>query len=393
MKDNLTVLTAERVLTGNDLHEQHEACVLVEGKKIKDIFDRNALKEYKEIPVVDLGNATLMPGMIECHNHVCLDARRKGYLQRMNLSECELTLDALKNLQDDLMSGVTTARSCGDRFYIDCIMRDKIKAGEVVGPDVIASGIGMRSMHGHGYVGLPHTGKEEFLHRSRENLLHGVDMLKLYITGGAPPKNGKIIPCYLTEEEVRVVAGEAENLGLPTAVHCIGGEGLRRCVENGIDVIEHAYCITDEDIELVLKKDKWIDITAGVFLDEAREEFYDDGFLESVQMNREAISRNMEKLVKSGVKYSIGTDAFHGNLYRELILAVKFGATNREALMAVGYNAAKMCRKEDRIGSISCGMNADIIAVQGDPLKDISCMKNVNFVMKRGIIYKRNSTD
>lgn len=388
MDKNLIILTADRVLTGPSLQEEEKACILVQDSKIKEVFPIDRLDSYGQIPVADLGHSTLMPGMIECHNHVCLDARRKGYLQRMNLSACELTLDALKNLEDDLMSGVTTARSCGDRFYIDCVMRDKIRAGEVTGPEIIASGIGMRSMHGHGYVGLPHTGREEFLRRSRENLARSVDMLKIYITGGAPPKSGSHIPCYLSEEEVRTVAGEAANLGIPTAVHCIGGEGLRRCVLNGIDVIEHAYCISEEDLELVIREDKWIDITSGVFLDEAREPFYDEAFLDSVRKNRESISRNMEMLFKSGVKYAIGTDAFHGNLYRELMLAVSLGASNREALMAVGYNAARMCGRENSIGAISEGMNADIIAVGGNPLEDISCMKNVSFVMKQGVVYK-----
>ena len=390
MSKNSIALTARSVLTGQRLTENRDLAILVQDGVICDIIPRSALPEsfLDQIPLLDLGDRTLMPGMIECHNHVCLDARREKYLQRMNLSACELTLDGLQNLRDDLLSGVTTARSCGDRFYIDVILRDKIRAGEVIGPDLIASGIGMRSKHGHGYVGLPHTGAIEFMNTSRDNLAHGVDMLKLYITGGAPPKNGGVIPCYLTAEEVRTVVEEAENLGLPTAVHCIGGLGVRRSVENGVTVIEHAYCISDEDLNLVIAHGRWIDLTSGVFLDPAREPFYEPAFLESVHASREQIAATTQKILRSGVKYTIGTDAFHGNLYRELVLAVELGADNRDVLQAVGSRAAKMCGREDSIGSIEVGMDADIIAVNGDPLTDIGCMKDVSFVMKKGTIYK-----
>lgn len=393
MSDSCLAVTAKRVLIGSRLEPGNDLVIIIEKGRIKEITDKKIFSETcaSRIPLLDLGDRTLLPGMIECHNHVSLDARRKNYLQRMNLSACELTLDGLQNLKDDLMSGVTTARSCGDRFYIDVVLRDKIRDGEVIGPDLIASGIGMRSLHGHGYVGLPHTGVQEFRIRSRENLAHGADMLKIYITGGAPPKKGGMIPCYLSDAEVRTVAEEAENLGLPTAAHCIGGPGVRRCVENGVAVIEHAYCISDEDLDLVIRRDCWIDLTSGVFLDPAREPFYDSAFLESVRGNREKIAATMEKTIQSGVKYTIGTDAFHGNLYRELELAVALGATPRDALMAVGSRAAVMCGREDTIGSLSVGLDADLIAAEGDPLKDIRCMKDISFVMKKGNVYKNTA--
>ena len=329
--------------------------------------------------------------MFECHNHLALDARLPGHLDMMNQSECEHTLLALNGLKDDLMSGVTTARCLGDRNYIDVVLRNKIRENKVTGPDLLVCGIGMKGRHGHGYVGMPHSGVEEFRRTARENMFHGVDILKIFVTpGGAAVTPDEFIPCFISYDEIRTVVEEAKALNIKTAAHCIGGKGLEYCVKAGIDVIEHVYSITPEQVKLVEEEHKgWIDMTSGIVLDPEREPYCPPAAVQKTRAAREYSRQCMNQIYQSGkIRYTIGTDANHGLLYKELEFACEGGATTMDALKAVTVNAAKMCGVEKKKGMLKEGMQADIIAVDENPLENIHTLKNVSFVMKRGQIYK-----
>ena len=129
----------------------------------------------------------LMPGMVDCHSHLALDARLPGHLGLMEDSEAKQTIRALKVLQDNLRAGITGLRSVGDRYYLDVLLRDMIEQGSLEGPWLQVAGIGMKGLHGHGYVGKSFSGKEEFRRQARENMFHKTDWLKIFITAGAPP--------------------------------------------------------------------------------------------------------------------------------------------------------------------------------------------------------------
>ena len=387
-----TALFAGTVLSGAELEPMHDGCVVLKDGKIERILTRTAFlaENHDQCEVVDLGDRTLMPGMIECHNHVCMDARLPGHLEMMNGSECELTVTGVKTLKDDLLSGVTTARCMGDRHYLDVKLRAEINKGRLIGPNLLCSGIGMRSIHGHGFVGLPHCGVEEFRRTSRENMLQGVDFLKIFATPGMPPLvEGGFVPHFLSRAEIRTVVEEAESKNLYVAAHCVGGQGLVDCVEEGVEVIDHAYCITEEGLELVAKYDSWLDLTSGIILDPSREEFLSPAGADHCARTREATFRCMDKVMKSGVKFSLGTDAYHGLLYREAEFAVQCGSSTLNAVKGVTVNAARMCRIDQRTGIIAPGLAADLIAVDGDPLENVSVLSRVPFVMKGGRIYKQ----
>lgn len=146
--------------------------------------------------------------MIDCHNHLALDARLENHLVKMEDCEAEQTIRAIKTMKDDLAAGVTTSRCLGDRFYIDVTCKKAQKEGRIAGPKLVVSGIGMRSNHGHGYVGMPHCGAEDFRRTSRENIARGVDFLKVFMTKviNATP----FIYHFLTLEELRAVVEEAK---------------------------------------------------------------------------------------------------------------------------------------------------------------------------------------
>lgn len=384
-------ICADRVLAGRELSLLRDGCIAVMNGKIERILTRQALlgeNSGAPCPVLDLGDATLMPGLIECHNHLALDARLPGHLEMMEKSECELTLLALNSLRDDLMSGVTTARCLGDRHYIDVVLRDQIKKGAVTGPNLLVCGIGMRSVHGHGYVGLPHCGAEELRKTARQNMARGADFLKLFVTPGNPPPGGGHIPNYLSFQEIKTVVDEGRNLGLKTAAHCIGGRGLRDCVEAGVEIIEHAYAITDEEIALVKQHGCWVSLTSGIFLDPSREEFCSPDSAALARKVRGQVTERMRSVLSGGVKFAIGTDAFHTFLYREAEFAVELGAEPAAALRAVTSSAAEMCGIAGKTGSLGKGLDADIIAVRGNPLENVSALADVTFVMKNGLVYK-----
>jgi imidazolonepropionase-like amidohydrolase len=384
------VLLAKTILAGDRLAELHNGCVVVRDRFIEHIGTQEHARKpaYSSYEPIDLGDGVVMPGMIDSHNHTSLDARLDGHLEMMNDTECALTIRAIKSMRDDLLSGVTSTRCVGEKHYIDVTLRNEINAGRVDGPRLQVSGIGMRSIHGHGYVGVPHTGEQEIRKTCRENLLRRVDLLKIFVTGGAPPPRGTFIPSFLSLEEISTVVAEARRAGVRTAAHCIGGEGLTNCITAGIDIIEHGYCVTAADLELIKEHDKFVCVTASVFMDVDRNTLNPPGVAEAVDRGRERAVASMKKIVKSGVKYAIGTDAMHGALHRDAVFVRQLGASNFDALMGVTVNAAKLCATDDVTGSLAVGKYADIIAVSDNPLADVAALKNVRFVMKEGRRYR-----
>lgn len=386
-----TLLCADKILVGKELDLLENGCILVDGGKIEKIVPQDAVsaEERAQYEVIDLGSRTLMPGMIECHNHLCIDARIPNHLELLaTTSEAELALIAEKGLRDDLMSGVTTARSMGDKYYIDVNFKRKIQEGTLLGPNLLVAGIGMRGLHGHGFIGTAFTGPEAFRLQARENMARGVDLLKIFATPGMTTPGRGFIPSFLSPEEIRVVTEEAKRKNLPTACHCVGGIGLKNCIENGVDVIEHMYAATDEDIDRLLDSDCWVDLTNGIYTDPAREEFVSDAMVAKYRKGRQEVIENVSNLIQRGVRFVLGTDANHGLLYKEVGFAVEYGADIKTALKGVTSNAAIVCRLADRIGSLEDGYDADIIAVDGNPLTDVSVLKDVAFVMKGGQVYR-----
>lgn len=388
---SLTAIYGKKALVGEELLAMEDPCILVEGETILEVLPRARFEASgRQAQVIDLGEKVLMPGLFECHNHLALDARLPGHLGMMGQSECEHTLLALNGLKDDLKSGVTTARCLGDRNYIDVVLRDKIREGAVVGPDLLVCGIGMKGRHGHGFVGMPHSGVEEFRRTARENMFRGVDVLKIFVTpGGAAVTPDEYIPYFISLEEIRTVVEEAHALNIKTAAHCVGGKGLELCVRAGIDVIEHVYSITPDQVKLVENEfGGWIDMTSGIILDPAREPFVPEAHAAKTRKAREYSRQCLNQIYRSDkIRWTIGTDANHGLLYKELEFAVEGGASPLTAVKAVTVNAAKMCGLEKKTGQLTAGLKADIIAVDEDPLANVSTLKTVSFVMKGGKVY------
>jgi len=251
-----------------------------------------------------------------------------------------------------------------------------------VGPKLVVSGIGMRASHGHGYVGMPHCGPEEFRKTARENIARGVDFLKVFMTKviNATP----YIYHFLTPEELRVVVEEARSVGITTACHCSGGQGLDDCVTAGIDCLEHVYYITDPQIERVKKEDRWVVYTPSYALNDTLLFKFSPHGVEGSLREKEIICNCLSHAIEGGLKFGIGTDGLHTGLAQEAAYIAGLGAKNRDVLSGITVNAARLCGVDKTTGSITEGLAADLVAVNGNPIEDINALKQVLAVIQEG---------
>lgn len=388
------IITARTVLAGSELEEIQNGAVVVEDGKVVKVVPAEQLTEEDRAQAewIAFEDETVLPGLIEGHNHLSIDARKSNHLEILGTTtECKLTLLAEEGLYDDLLSGVTTVRCMGEKHDLDLKLKKEIDAGNLVGPDILPAGVGMKGSNGSGYIGAPHSGVEEFRRTARSNVAKGVKLLKIFTTPGVFSTEQDFIPSFLSAEEIRTVVEEAHRLHLPVAAHCIGGQALRDCVEQGVDVIEHAYCASKEDIELLkAHPDCWVDLTTGIYLDPDREQYLSENNARNVRAGREIVRECVGNLVRAGIHFALGTDANHGLLWKEVVYTVELGASKRDALKGVTSNAAYISRLSGKKGELTAGADADIIAVKGNPLEDPAVLADVSFVMKKGVVYKKN---
>lgn len=388
------IITARTVLAGSELEEIQNGAVVVEDGKVVKVVPAEQLTEEDraQAECIAFEDETVLPGLIEGHNHLSIDARKSNHLEILGTAtECKLTLLAEEGLYDDLLSGVTTVRCMGEKHDLDLKLKKEIDAGNLVGPDILPAGVGMKGSNGSGYIGAPHSGVEEFRRTARANVAKGVKLLKIFTTPGVFSTEQDFIPSFLSAEEIRTVVEEAHRLHLPVAAHCIGGQALRDCVEQGVDVIEHAYCASKEDIELLkAHPDCWVDLTTGIYLDPDREQYLSENNARNVRAGREIVRECVGNLVRAGIHFALGTDANHGLLWKEVVYTVELGASKRDALKGVTSNAAYISRLSGKKGELTAGADADIIAVKGNPLEDPAVLADVSFVMKKGVVYKKN---
>lgn len=363
--------------------------VVLEGEKILSVGREEEIKIEGIKHTIDCSDQTLLPGLIDCHNHLSLDPTLDNYLYRMNDSIPELTLRATATMAVDLQSGVTTSRYLGDKGFLDVECKKAVNSGLVPGPRLLIATRGIRAFHGHGFVGYPFGGVEQIRTAVRENLSAGADLIKIYITGTLRDPKG--IPSYFSKEEIQTAVDEAHRVGVPVATHCIGGIGLEWALETGIDTIEHGYFVTDREIDLLVKSDRWLVMTPSAFFTDARIQTLPTYLIDGHLHQREEVAQRMKAAIKAGVKFAVGTDGMHGSLAQEIQYLVDFGATTSQALMAATRHAARVCGLEASIGTLEPGKFGDIIGVEDNPLKDIRALKTVKTVISRGRIIKHQA--
>lgn len=381
------IVKAGKMILGDGLEAKENAGLLIENGKIAKVYDNMASVEIPAgMKVVDYGDSVVIPGMIDCHNHLALDARLENHLVKMEDCEAEQTIRAIKTMKDDLMAGVTTARCLGDRFYIDVTCKKAQKEGRITGPKLVVSGIGMRSTHGHGYVGMPHCGPEEFRKTARENIARGVDFLKVFMTKviNATP----FIYHFLTLDELKVVVEEAKSVNITTACHCSGGQGLDDCLTAGIDCLEHVYYITPRQVERVKREDRWVVYTPSYALNDELLFKFSPHDKEGSLREKEIICRCLSGAIEGELKFGIGTDGLHAGLAQEACYIAGLGAKNRDVLAGITINAARLCGVDESTGSIAEGKAADLVVLEKDPLENVEALKGVQSVIQDGVVIR-----
>jgi imidazolonepropionase-like amidohydrolase len=363
-----------------------KGAVLIEGNRIVAVGQEENISPKPNANVIDCSDQVLIPGLIDCHNHCSLDTTLESYQARMNDSDAEQTLRSINNLKIDLKAGVTTSRCLGDKNFIDIVLKRAIESGRLAGPRLLVATRGIRASHAHGVVAYPFDGTEEVRRAVRENIRAGADLIKVFIT--AAIRSDAEIICYLSKDEISVAVQEAHRAGLRTTAHCIGGIGLDHCITVGVDSIEHGYFITEQQIDQLLKLNRWMVLTPSPFFAEERFRVRTPESAESYHRWRDTVAERMSAVIRSGTNFAVGTDGLHGGLAKEIEYLVEFcGAKESDVLMAVTRQAAEFLGLEGIVGTLEAGKVADLVGVKGNPLRDIRALRQVKTVICRGRLY------
>jgi imidazolonepropionase-like amidohydrolase len=377
--------------------------VLVTGERITEVG--TTVSHPTGAQVVDLGNTTLLPGLIDAHVHLFLHPGDEE-LQTVKESVPERTILATLAARADLMAGFTAERDMGTEGAgsADTAVRNAINDGLIPGPRMRISGNAISITGGHEDA-LHFNPEQHVLGNAtyadnqaqlisviREQLKQGADFIKIYETGHDTLREGKFFtPYQYSKEELSAAVAETARMNTRVGVHCTGEPGALYAAEAGVASIDHAYNLNDETMKLMREKRIFAVPTFAIseyFIKHANTQL--DATVEQAEMDFHA--EQFKKQLAAGVPMVVGSDVGpfpHGTQARELELMVQYGMSPLATLQADMLNGAELLDWKGQIGALKPGYYADIIAVQGDPLTDISAVSRVSFVMKNGTIYRR----
>jgi imidazolonepropionase-like amidohydrolase len=377
-----------RLIDGKGGVPLENASILVEGKKISAVGRTTEMKVPSNATVIDLTGSTVLPGMIDAHTHL---RQQFGEDPNEKYPQPELyeMLKSVRHVRWDLRCGITTIRNPGERSWRAIPIRHGIEQGLIPGPRILTGIRGIRPTHGWGQNAFAFDGVESLRKAVRENVEAGADLIKIYVSGSHFAGNGT--KCYMTPEEIRLCTEEADGAGLPVAVHCHGGAGVRLCVEAGVKTIEHLSMMTEEDIELFLKHGTTLVATFNPYFHESSLVGRSPEIAAKVIEAQANVRKIFPKAFKSGIKFTVGTDSRHGNFVFELEMLVQLGLTPMQAISACTRQAAEALGILQDTGTLEPGKWADIIGLPENPLEDISRLRKVSFVMKDGVHFDLSS--
>ena len=395
------VVRAARLIDGRGGPPQSPAVVLIRGDRIEAVSNVTVPAGAR---VIDLGRATLLPGLIDLHTHLTSTGVHWEE-ELLKTTPGEAALHGAHNALVTLMAGFTTCRDMGPTWpYTDIDLRKAIDHGVVPGPRILASGNYVSPTGGAGdarqfsiYVDVPIVknladGPDEVRKAVRTNLKQGADFIKILGTGavlskGAPPGGQQY-----TEEEMHVAVEEAARWGRHVAAHVHGTAGIKAAIRAGIHTIDHASMMDDEALEL-LRTHRNTFFVPTLFTSEsiAANATVPESEKARSQEIKQIKDRSFQMVLKSGLPIGFATDSAvvpHGENAREFGYRVRLGQSAADAILSATKTAAEIIGWSDRVGTVEAGKFADLIAVPGDPLADITQLERVIWVMKAGVVYK-----
>jgi imidazolonepropionase-like amidohydrolase len=393
------VLRAARMLDVEGGRIVRPAVVVVENGRISAVNPGSVPAGTS----IDLGDVTLVPGLIDTHTHLTGDLEGDWTTRDVKETPADAALRGVRNARRTLMAGFTTVRDVGAPGFADVSLMRAIDQGFVDGPHIVPAGHAIGITGGHcdvtGYApGVDELGPEngvadgadQVLKAVRYQIKHGAKVIKICATAGVLSFEGPVGAQQLSEEEMRAAVEEAARHGLKVAAHAHGTEGIIAAVRAGVASIEHGSILNDEAVRLMKERGTFLVPTAYL--------------LDGVDMNvlpppiraKAAsvipLAKESNRLaIRSGVRIAFGTDAAvypHGENAKELATLVERGMAAADAIRTATINAAELLGVKDR-GRIAAGLLADIIAVPGDPLADVRVFQDVRFVMKDGKVHKQ----
>lgn len=403
-----TALHAARALDVDSGRMLRDAWVVVDGDRIASFREGGGAPA--DAKVVELGDVTLLPGLIDVHVHLTSDptvSTGNYYQDALTLGPMDYAVVAPTLARRTLDAGFTTVRNVGAGDYIDVALRNAIDRGQIAGPRILAATVPIGSTGGHaddstgfspnvrfeGITGVA-DGVEAVRERVRENVKRGADVIKFMASAGVLSNEASVGAPQYTQAEMDAIVDEAHRWGKKVAAHAHGAEAIRMAIKAGVDSVEHCSMIDAEGLKLAKQK--------GTFLDF---DIYNDDYILSeyaklgvpqAQIEKEKLvgrvqRENFRKAVQAGEKMAFATDAGvypHGWNAKQFAKEVEWGMSPLQAIRSATTSAAELLGWSDKVGSLSPGHYADVVAVHGDPLADVTTLEHVAFVMKGGQVVK-----
>jgi imidazolonepropionase-like amidohydrolase len=403
-----TALHAARLLDVDSGRMLHDAWVTVDGDRITGVSEGGSAPAGAK--VIDLGDVTLLPGLIDVHVHLTADPTTSTgnyYQDAITLGPMDYAVLAPTLARRTLDAGFTTVRNVGAGDYIDVALRNAIDRGQLIGPRIQAATVAIGSTGGHADDSTGFSSNVEFLgitgvangvegvrERVRENVKRGADVIKFMASAGVLSNEASVGAPQYTQEEMDAIVDESHRWGKKVATHAHGAEAIKMAIRAGVDSVEHCSMIDAEGLKMAKQK--------GTFLDF---DIYDDDYIlteyaklgvPQAQIEKEKLvgrvqRENFRKAVQAGEKMAFATDAGvypHGWNAKQFAKEVEWGMTPLQAIRSATTSAAELLGWSDKVGSLSAGHYADVVAVHGDPLADVSTLEHVAFVMKGGQVVK-----
>ncbi|MFN8059203.1 MAG: amidohydrolase family protein [Vicinamibacterales bacterium] len=407
-RDTVTVIRAQRLIVGSGAPPIENATIVVEGDRITAVGPASQVRFVGNAQTIDLSRHTVMPGLIDCHDHITGMPGDGGDSAVLKETAGHAAIYGVLNAKATLEAGFTTVRNVGALGFSDVALKDAIDRGLVPGPRLFVATKGLGITGGHADINgwspeihLPGVseivdGVDNVRRAVREQVKAGADHIKITASGGILSVGDSPNAQQYSYEEMKAIVDEAARLGRKVAAHAHSARAIVEAARAGVASIEHGSLVDEEGIKVMKEKGTWMVPTVYTldFIIDAGDEH---GVPEYARAKARAIRKdqraNLKRAYQAGVKFAYGTDAGvfpHGLNARDFpVLVNELGIPPLEAIRMATQHAADLIGIQARVGTLEVGKLADIVAVEGNPVENIKLLEDVKFVMKAGVVYKR----